>query len=228
MKFRFVRSIPVTEDVTSFIFEPEQPVVWQAGQYFHYVLPHTDADDRGTERWFTCSAAPSEGNIMISTRLTKDHGSSFKNALQHLRLSDEIEADGPEGDFIVTDFSRNYIFVAGGIGITPVRAILVEAHAQGKQITGTLLYANRTEDIPFSEELDQIAREMPGLQINYITQPNRIDSAVLKTHIEAVENPMVYVSGPEPMVKSLVEQLTELELSKDNIKADDFPGYEAD
>lgn len=228
MKFKLVNSEPVKTDVTSFIFEPEQSVNWKPGQYFHYVLPHPNADDRGTERWFTCSAAPSEGHVTISTRLTTDQGSSFKRALQQLRPGDTIEADGPEGDFTVEDFSRNYIFVAGGIGITPFRSILVEARHQGQQVKATLMYANRTSEIPFSEELEQIATDMPSLKIEYVVQPDRIDGNLLKKHIEAAENPIVYVSGPEPMVKSFAEQLAELGLSKENIKTDDFPGYEAD
>ena len=38
---------------------------------------------------------------------------------------------------------------------------------------------------------------------------------------------MVYVSGPEPMVKSLAELITGLGISEDNLKTDDFPGYES-
>jgi ferredoxin-NADP reductase len=228
MKFKFISSAPVTSDVTSFVFEPEQPVSWQPGQYFHYVLNHPDADDRGVERWFTCSAAPSEGHVMVSTRLATDHGSSFKHSLQKLQPGDEIEADGPEGDFTVEDLSRNYIFVAGGIGITPFRSILVELHKQGKPIKATLLYANRSDEIPFQAELEQIAADNPDFKIEYVIQPSRIDSDLLKHHVEAVENPLVYVSGPKPMVESFAEQLESLGLAKDNIKLDDFPGYEAD
>lgn len=228
MKLKFVGAHPVTSDVTSFIFEPSSPLSWQPGQYLHYTLPHPAADSRGTERWFTNSAAPSEKHIMISTRLAGDDSSSFKKALQQLKPGDEIEADGPEGDFTVTDFSRNYIFVAGGIGITPFRSILVEASALGQPIKATLLYANRDHEIPFSEELERIAAENPNLHIEYIIQPDRIDAELLKHHVEAIENPITYVSGPEPMVKSFVQLLHDLGLSEDNIQSDDFPGYEAD
>jgi ferredoxin-NADP reductase len=228
MKFRLIRSVPVTADITSFVFEPEEAVKCVPGQYFHYTLPHKGADDRGDERWFTNSAAPSEGRVMISTRIAANRGSSFKHALQQLQPGDEIEADGPEGDFTVEDISRNYLFVAGGIGITPFRSILVEASKEGKQLNATLLYANRTSEIPFSEELDQIATTMPTLKIKYITQPDRIDNDLLKLHIKTVKNPIVYVSGPEPMVKSFAEQLAQLGLKEENIKTDDFPGYEAD
>lgn len=227
MKLKFMGSHPITSDVTSFIFEPKQPLSWQPGQYLHYNLPHSGADDRGIERWFTNSAAPSEKHVMISTRLASDHSSSFKNALQKLQPGDEVDADGPEGSFTVEDFSRNYIFVAGGIGITPFRSILVEADRQGQQIKATLLYANRSNDIPFKDELEAIASRNSQLKINYIVQPQKIDRDLLKQYVGVVENPIVYVSGPEPMVKSLADDLAVIGLPKDNIKTDDFPGYEA-
>lgn len=228
MKLTFLRSIPVTSDVTSFIFVPAEALKWQPGQYLHYVLDHPDADDRGTERWFTNSAAPSEGYVMISTRLAGEKGSSFKKALQQLKPGDTIEADAPEGDFTVDDFSRNYLFVAGGIGITPFRSILVEAAAQNQPIKATLLYANRSNEIPFAEELEQIAVNNPNLQIEYVIQPDRINSEVLHKHVAALDNPIVYASGPEPMVKDFAQQLANMGVHEDNIKLDDFPGYEAD
>jgi ferredoxin-NADP reductase len=228
MKFKLVAKNPVASDVISFVFEPGSPLSPAAGQYFHYVLPHPDADDRGTERWFTNSAAPSEGHVQISTRINHDHGSSFKKALDALEVGEEIEVDGPEGDFTVDDFSRNYVFVAGGIGITPFRSILVEAQKQGSPIKATLLYGNRSSDIPFKQELDDIAAENPNLEISYIVDPERIDATLVKQYVDAVENPLVYISGPEPMVKGLAEDLkTNYGVAEELIKLDDFPGYES-
>lgn len=226
MKFRFVRSEAVTSDVTSYIFKPEQPVSWQSGQYFHYLLPHADEDDRGHERWFTNSAAPTEGHVMISTRLNAERSSTFKTALQTLKPGDEVEADGPEGDFTVEDSARNYIFVAGGIGITPFRSILTEAARQGQQLHVHLLYANRNQEIPFADELDQLAAANPHLTIEYIIDPERINAELIKQRFDATENPLVYLSGPEPMVKGLAKDLAELGLPEEQIKLDDFPGYE--
>lgn len=226
MKLKFVGSQPVTSNVVSFVFEPAEPLSWQPGQYMHYLLPHPDADDRGTERWFTNSAAPSEGKVMISTRLDNEHGSSFKRALLALQPGDEIEADGPEGDFTVDDESRNYIFVAGGIGITPMRSILTEAHAQNKQLNINLLYANRDDNVPFKDQLESYAAANPNLKIEYFINPNNLDSNIIKQHADAVENALVYLSGPEPMVKSLAAELEGLDVAKDAIKLDDFPGYE--
>jgi len=214
-------------DVKSFIFEPDEPVSWVAGQYTHLVLPHAEPDDRGDERWFTVSSAPSEGKVMISTRINAEHSSSFKHKLTELKPGDKIEVAAPEGDFVLAEPERNYIFVAGGIGITPYRSMLVELAAQGKMPRINLLYANKTEEIAFRQQLDSLQKLYPNLTIEYFVSPAKIDKAVLEARIKAMDNPLVYVSGPEPMVEAFAKDLAEMGLGEDNIKTDYFPGYEA-
>jgi ferredoxin-NADP reductase len=226
MKLKLISIRQETKDVKSFIFEPEQPINWQAGQFLQYTLPHPDEDDRKDQRWFTNSAAPSEKHIQITTRLASQKGSTFKNALSNLKIGDEIDADSPEGDFTLEDEAPNYIFIAGGIGITPFRSILVEANAQGKKLKVHLLYANRSEDIPFREELENLASKNPDFKIDYIIDPAKIDEDTMKAALAQADNPIVYVSGPEPMVESLNNDLLKLGLKEDHLKADYFPNYQ--
>lgn len=228
MKLRYDGSQKVTNDVTSFIFEPEEPVKWQAGQYLHYLMPHPDEDERGHERWFTNSAAPNEGKVVISTRIAAERGSSFKRALLNLEPGEEIEADAPKGSFVIEDPGRNYIWVAGGIGITPFRSILAEASTQGQQLKVDLLYANRNADnIPFKEELERYAADNSDFKIEYFNDPNRLDTKAIKERIDSTQNPLVYISGPEPMVKDFAQKLKELGVTEEIVKLDDFPGYDA-
>lgn len=229
MKLKLVATKPETADVVTFVFEPEQPVSWVAGQYIHYTLPHADVDDRGDERWFTVSTAPSRGQITITTRIAAENGSSFKRALQALQVGQTVEAEAPEGDFVWDDLSRNYILIAGGIGVTPYHAMLVEAAASGKMPRAKLLYANRSaDDIPFKTELDQLAIANPNLTIEYVIDPDRLDTARLQAELAGAENPFVYVSGPEPMVEAMNEELKKLGVTEENLKGDYFPGYEAE
>lgn len=226
MKLSLTHAVPREADARSFIFQPDGPFIWTAGQYMHYVLPHSEADDRGTERWFTISSAPSEKVIAITTRLNADRSSSFKAALQKLRPGDSVEADGPEGDFVLDDLDRNYIFIAGGIGITPFRSMLVEAAARGETPSVTLLYANRTPEIVFHDELERLRHQNPNLAIDYVVAPHQLDEALLRKTLAAANNPLVYISGPEPMVADLSKQIAGLGVSADNIRTDDFPGYD--
>jgi ferredoxin-NADP reductase len=172
MKLVFRERIAAQGNVTRFVFQPETPLSWQPGQYIHYDLPHPDTDSRGTERWFTISSAPFEKEVWITTRIFDADGSSFKRHLLRMEPGQAIEADLPEGDFIVEDPSKSYVFVAGGIGITPFRSILKQLHHDGKSIKVELLYANRdAESIAFKDELEAISKAHDGFSITYYTIP---------------------------------------------------------
>ncbi|HSX35882.1 MAG TPA: FAD-dependent oxidoreductase [Patescibacteria group bacterium] len=225
MTLTFVGSEPQAGDVRSFKFKPDHPTTWVPGQYLHLVLPHEGEDDRGHKRWFTISAAPSDGTLAISTRIVAEHPSTFKQALAALKPGDTLECDELDGDFVLGDPARNYIFVAGGIGVTPYHSILREAGVQHNMPHATLVYGTRDNNIPFKAEFDELQRANPNLKIEYVVAPEAIDKDRLQKAIASVDKPIVYVSGPEPMVEVFVKDLEELGMPKDDIKTDYFPGY---
>jgi ferredoxin-NADP reductase len=213
--------------VISFIFEPAEAITWKAGQFFHYVLHHEPTDNRGSDRWFTIASAPSEKHIMITTRLSAENGSTFKKALQDLETGGAIEVSDLGGEYIVEDLTQEYVFIAGGIGITPIRSILKELDYAGSQISATLLYANRDQNIVYKDELESFAKNNPKLKIHYIISPERIDEIEIKELIPNLQKPLFYVSGPEPMVEALGNILKTMGVQPDHLKQDWFPGYEA-
>lgn len=227
MKLLFKEKLEKPGNVTRFVFTPETSLIWKPGQFIHYMLPHENADDRGDERWFTISSAPFEKDVWITTRIASDHGSSFKHKLLSLKPGDTVETDEPDGNFVIEDLNRHYIFVAGGIGITPFRSILNQLHHDGKEIRVELLYANRDETtIPFKDELEAISREHEGFNITYFIGDNRIDETVLRSAADKLDNPIYYVSGPEPMVESFKATLENMGIDDQHAKFDYFPGYE--
>lgn len=224
MKLKLTEKKTVTPDVTSFIFEPQEPLSWQAGQFLHYVLHHEPTDDRGSDRWFTISAAPFEGHVMITTRFS-EKSSSFKQKLQSLAIGKSIEVSYKEGDFILEDPNKQYVFIAGGIGITPFRSMLVQMYHDQQPINVTLLYANRDNNIVFKEELEAIAEKNPNFKIHYILSPEHVDEAKIRELVPDLTTPLFYISGPEPMVDNLGEMLKKMGIAEDHIKQDWFPGY---
>lgn len=215
-------------DVKTFVFSPAQATTWLPGQYVHYTLPHNPADDRGDERWFTISSAPYEKDIQITTRILGEAASTFKQHLAALEAGQEIEADEPEGDFIIDNEQNHYIFVAGGIGITPFRSIITTLHHDGKAINIDLLYANRDdESILFKDELGAIAAKHENFHIKYFIGDNQIDESVLASYYNQNKDAIFYVSGPEPMVESFKDILDKLGVAEDKMHFDYFSGYKA-
>lgn len=211
-------------DVETFRFKPQEPLTWKAGQFIHYVLHHEPTDERGSDRWFTVSSAPFENAVTLTTRFS-EKSSTFKKALRELKNGDAIEIADIDGDFTVDDTEKNYICIAGGIGITPFYAILKQLRHEGKNIDVTLLYANRDEDIVFKKELEDIARENPRMRLHYVISPERIDAKKIAELVPDLQKPYFYISGPEPMVKAMAEMVKDMGVPAEHIKLDDFPGY---
>jgi ferredoxin-NADP reductase len=213
-----------TKSVVSFIFEPETPIKWLAGQYLIYNLPHVNQDLRGKMRFFTISSSPYEKNPTITTKIEKN-SSSFKKTLSNLKIGGIIKAKGPDGDFVIENLNGNYVFIAGGIGITPFISIIKQLNHKNNLTDITLLYANKSDDIVFKKELEEIARKNVNLKLNYFISPVRIDEKILKKFIN--KKTVFYVSGPDPMVDGVTKLLTKLGLRKENIKEDYFSGYKS-
>ena len=139
MKIELVEKKKETKDVTSFIFESRVPIKWTAGQFLFYTFPHPNPDERGITRYFTISAAPFEKHIMLTTRFAGKKSSSFKQKLFATPIRTEVEITDPDGDFIVEDLGKKIIFIAGGIGITPYRSILLDLDQRNLPINAALL-----------------------------------------------------------------------------------------
>jgi glycine betaine catabolism B len=227
MQLTLIEKQQVSSDCITFIFENSEQINWKAGQYFRYKIENPNADDRKITRYFTNAAAPFENKLQITTRFVTEKSSTFKLDLQKLEVGGMIEASGPFGDFTLDDpIDKKYCFIAGGIGITPFRSILLQLDHDQKPFDVTLLYANRNEEIIFKDELDTLAAKNPGLKINYVINPNKIEDADIQAAVTDFATTVFYVSGPEPMVKGIEETLIRLGAKEENLQHDYFPGYE--
>lgn len=165
---------------------------------------------------------------MLTTRFAGTKGSTFKKTLKGLKPGDSIEVTDVDGDFIVADPRKQYVFIAGGIGITPFRSILKEAVHAGTPLHATLLYANRNAQVTYKKELEFLARRNPGFTIHYLISPQRIDPKTVQQLSPDLKKSLFYVSGPEPMVESVGKMLQQMGIPKKRIKQDWFPGYPAE
>jgi ferredoxin-NADP reductase len=225
MQLKLLETRAEAADVKSFFFEPESPLTWKAGQYIHYKLPHPNPDDRGIERYFSIASAPFEKRVMLTSRFA-EKGSSFKRALASLPIGGRIEADPPEGDFIVDKVDCPLLFIAGGIGITPFRAILLDLKQRKQPLKIKLLYANRNDDLAFRDTLELLRREDTEFKIEYFIGDNRLSGNEIRACAPDLKNARFYVSGPEPMVESMDRTLKDLGVAESNVVNDFFPGYE--
>lgn len=217
-----LKLITIHEEVgnsKTFSFETDG-LVWVPGQYQIYTLPQVGREKSENSRYFTIASAPSEQRIDITTRISD---SKFKKALNNLAIGESIQVSGLGGDFIWEEQdSGPVVFVAAGIGITPFRSMLLERKAKKQSLNATLIYFNRSDEIPFLELFKQL--EVEHLEFKFISIVGEHVSAkkILELAPLNSKDGTVYISGPEPMVETIGEELKEQGLT---LKQDWFPGY---
>lgn len=215
-KLKLIRSYDEIDNIRTFVFETGG-ATWLPGQYQTYELSQVEGDEKAKKRFFTIAAAPSEGEIHISTRVTE---SGFKQALNALQPGDEIEAHDIEGDFLWQD-DEPVVLVAGGIGVTPYRSMFLERANTVRPLNAHLLYYGRDENFAFRNEFEALVAAHPELTIDYIVGEMISADTILSHAPEATER-TTYLSGPEPMVDAVGEDLQKHGVT---LKQDWFPGY---
>lgn len=222
MKVTFKKAVPIAKNITSFYFEPEKSFRYVAGQFVELTLPHINPDDRGTRRWFTLSSSPTEKQLAITTKLAPV-SSSFKQTLSALRPGQKVVISEPMGDFVLPkDKSIPLVFLVGGIGVTPFRSMIKWLTDKNDRRQIQLLYSVKTQDeMVFLEVFESFNLSMQKL-IN-----QKMSSEITLALAGGVEDKLIYISGPEPMVESLMDQFTTLDVPSNQLVGDYFPGYPA-
>lgn len=174
---------------------------------------------------FSISAAPNGDWLRVTV---KDLGDDT-NRLQRLKVGTPVFVEGPYGALTGARRTRSRVLlVAGGIGITPLRALLEELPTRPGEMT--LVYrARRAEDLVFRSELDAIAATN-GATVHYIvgrrgtwempTEP--LGPASLGALVPDVASRDVYVCGPTSMMTTVQRSLRVLGVPAAQIHSERF------
>ena len=232
-----VRREMVAEQTMSFRFAKPTDWSYRAGQFVDVTLiDPSETDAEGNTRGFSISSAPREDVITVTTRL---RDTAFKRVLRQVPLGTDVKVEGPFGDLRLHHAARPAVLLAGGIGITPFRSILVETIGGGSlPYRIVLFHANRRpEDAAFADELRALDRTEPNLTFvatmtamagstqAWSGERGHIDAAMLGRHLRGVSSPIFYIAGPAGMVQALRTMLVVSGVDEDDIRTEEFTGY---
>lgn len=227
----------IANGTMAFLLEKPAGFEFKAGQAMEVKLenpPETDAE--GNSRAFSIASAPHEPYVMFATRM---RGSAMKNSLKKIPLGTELQVDGPWGDLkLHTRAARPGVFLAGGIGITPFRSIVLDAAKNKLAHRLWLFYSNRRpEDAAFLEELGKAEKENPNFKmIATMTEMEKssrpwhgktgfVDRKMLAEAIGDLSAPIYYIAGPGSMLNAMKKMLLEAGVNEDDVRAEEFAGY---
>jgi ferredoxin-NADP reductase len=229
--------LEVAERTLAFGFEKPGAFTFKPGQYINLTLldpPETDAE--GNVRTFSIASAPGEQTLMVATRM---RDSAFKRVAGRMPLGTEVRLEGPFGNLTLhADATRPAAFLAGGIGITPFRSIVVHAAKARLPHRLFLFYSNRRpEDAAFLNELQALERENPNYtfigtmtamersQRPWLGETGHMNQTMLAPVLNGVARPIFYIAGPPRMVSGLHAMLNGAGVTDHDIRTESFTGY---
>lgn len=214
--------------------KPDEPMDFSPGQYVDLTLINPPYDDeRGPKRHFSIINSPNhKETIMFATRL---RDSAFKKTLQGMPIGGQIEIHHIGGKFTLPqDKSKNYVFIAGGIGITPFMSMLRFIQENNLPHKVTLIYSNRNqESTAFLEELRELDSKLPKFKLvltmtedpNWSGEKDKVDANFIKKYLTKPNNYTYYMAGPPPMVEAITSELKQAGVDSQNITTENFTGY---
>lgn len=236
-KTRLRRKEEIADGTMAFHFDKPGGFTFKAGQFGDFTLiDPSETDAEGNIRGFSLASAPYEGDLMFATRM---RDTAFKRVLRTMEIGTEVSLDAPYGSFTLHNNPRTpAVFLTGGIGVTPVRSIVLQAAHDTLPHKVFLFYSNRRpEDAAFLDELIEAQEKNPNyIFIGTMTEMEKstrtwdgetgyINKAMLEKYVGDLTAPIYYVAGPASMVMAMRKTLNEAGVDDDNIRTEEFSGY---
>lgn len=172
---------------------------WEPGAHLALHLPN------GITREFSLCSDPEDrsGWTVAVLREPSSRGGSAYVHLE-LRVGDAITVDGPRNNFHLEQ-AKNYLLVAGGIGITPILTMARDLERRGAD--WSMLYAGRSgATMAFVDEL----RTLAGCKVRLHADDEAGGPPMLAEVLDGVKDEtLVYCCGPEPLLKGVEEGLAD-------------------
>ena len=172
---------------------------------------------------YSLSAAPHPGQLRITVKDLGEHSA----ALSRLRPGTRVVAEGPYGALTAARRRcRKALLIAGGIGVTPLRALFETLPAGPGELT--MIYrASREQDVIFGPELVTLAAQR-GARLHVVTgrranhRHDPLSSAALTENVPDLRDRDVYVCGPGGMTASVISALRQARVPRRQIHVENF------
>jgi predicted ferric reductase len=192
---------------------------FQPGQFAWITIWDSPFSDH--EHPFSISSSAEKTDHLTFT--IKELG-DFTTKIKSVSKGQHVYVDGPFGGFSIDrhPHAKEYVFIAGGVGITPVMSMLRTLADRGDQRPLTLLYANKTLDAAtFFEELEEIKNRINLKLVHVPEKPSEgwtgesgyVNAKLLDQYLPEDRTPNrveIFVCGPGPMMNAVEKALVQV------------------
>ncbi len=217
--FDIEEMVPVTDDIVSIHLTNPQPFSYAPGQFaFLRFSGHRISSEPHP---FTIASAPGYNDTLQF--YIKKSGDWTTDITRLSQGSPTVH--GPFGLFSYTcrNDTKDLVFIAAGIGITPMLSMLRELSKHSNPLDITLIWSMRYHTEMFLEhDFTEIGKTLPNLTTHYVYTREDGGKRITKELLEELlkeksKDSNFYICGPEKMMKSSRDALVALGYSKNNI-----------
>jgi vanillate monooxygenase ferredoxin subunit len=176
----------------------------------------------GLIRQYSLCGPPGDRSRYRLAVLAETESRGGSQAMHALKTGDRLQISEPRNRFGVSADARRHILVAGGIGVTPLLAMLMELESDGAEYE--LHYCSRTRaDAAFLDDLER----HPRASLHFDDGPDQQRFQVLRDLRQPDAGTVIYVCGPDGFMDFVIHEATEAGWSLDAIHKERFAPTEA-
>ncbi len=215
-----------TDDAKSLVFDVPPATAetfrYRPGQFLTLRIPH---EGRYLLRCYSLASSPLTDEAPRVTVKRVIDGRASNWICDRLKAGDAIEVKPPAGHFTPRSLEGDFLFFAGGSGITPIMSIIKSTLISGRgQLF--LIYANRDErSVIFREALNALVRAHPS-RLQIVHWLDSVQGIPLATNLEQLAKPFsaadCYICGPEAFMDAALAAVRALALPPARVHVERF------
>jgi predicted ferric reductase len=201
---------------------------FKAGQFAWLTVGKSPFAIREHPFSFSSSAMRSD-----SLQMTIKELGDFTSTIGGIAPGTRAYLDGPYGTFTIDRHAApGFVFIAAGVGITPVMSILRTIADTHDARPVLLIYGSRSwEDVTFREEIDELKKRLNMKVVHVLERAHEgwsgedgwINAELMARHLPVDRMQFEYfICGPEPMQKAVRTSLERLGLPLENVQSESF------
>ncbi len=234
-KLKVLRTFDETPEVRTFrLGDPgsgQIPFTYLPGQFLDLTV---SIDGRLAKRSYSISSSPTERDYVEITVKREPLGVVSGYLHDQVREGSELSITAPAGRFTFTGTEADSIvLIGGGVGITPLMSVIRYLTARGWRGDIWLLYCFREpRDFIFRQEIEYLQSRHPNLtvvvsatrrgQAPWVGLTGRFTKEIIAQAVPGIVSRRIHLCGPPPMMDAFKGILTELGVSKNQIRTEGF------